>query len=142
MTKLLAYLSIFLFILTMLLCLQPTVQAQKLSDLSGSSSAPARPRATRSAVPDSGLNPCLMNTTRGFRVKYTLVTANSPDCAPSLIDNFPVRVQYRLIHLQPSTEWMDSLCMPSVMPGENFLYNFKANSVSESISKRLYNDSC
>jgi hypothetical protein len=33
--------------------------------------------------------------TTGFTVEYALIIANSPDC--SLIDNFPVRVQYRVV---------------------------------------------
>lgn len=128
MMKLLAYLSIFHFISTTLLSLQPTIQAKKFSDLSGSSFAPARPRAIRNAVSDS----CLNNAARGFRVEYTLVTANSPDCEYSLGDNFPVRVQYRLIHQRSETsngaastvtKWMDPLCTPSVTQGENFLHS-------------------
>ena len=59
----------------------------------------------------------------GFTVEYTLATANSPDCEPSLVDNFPVRVQYRTIigagdGGQSSisvSEWMDS--MSPNMPG-------------------------
>ena len=38
---------------------------------------------------------------RGFLIEYTLITANSPDCEPSLADSYSVRVQYRLTH--PST---------------------------------------
>ena len=33
----------------------------------------------------------------GFIATYTLITVNSPDCEPSLIDDFPIRVQYRMI---------------------------------------------
>ena len=52
----------------------------------------------------------------GFTVDYTLTTVNSPDCESSLVDNFPVRVQYRTIigaddGGQSNTsvsEWMDS----------------------------------
>ena len=137
MMKLLAYLPIFHFISTTLLSLQPTTQAKKPSDPSGSSFTPARPRAIRSAVPpvSPAHDSCLYNATRGFRVEYTLVTANSPDCEFSLVDDFPVRVQYRLIRQRSETsngadsqsstvtEWMDPLCMPSVTPGENFLYS-------------------
>ena len=136
MMKLLAYLSIFHFISTTLLSLQPTIQAKKSSDLSGTRSgfAPARPRVTRSAVPpvSPAHDSCLNNATRGFRVEYTLVTANSPDCEYSLGDNFPVRVQYRLIHQRSETsngaastvtKWMDPLCTPSVTQGENFLHS-------------------
>ena len=127
--KLLAYLSIFHFISTTLLFLQPTTQAKKSSDLSGSSFAPARPRATRSAMSPAH-DSCLNNATRGSRVEYTMVTATSPDCEFSLVDNFPVRVQYRLIQetsngadSQSSTEWMDPLCTPSVTSGENFIHS-------------------
>ena len=132
MMKLLAYLSIFPFVSTTLLSLQPTIQAKKSSDLSGSSFAPARPRDTRSAMPpvSPAHDSCLNNATRGSRVEYTLVTANSPDCEVSLVDNFPVRVQYRLIQetsngadSQSSTKWMDPLCTPSVIPGESFLHS-------------------
>ena len=50
-----------------------------------------------------------------FTFKYTLITANSPDCEPSLVDNFPVRVQYRTISGSDGrgvSEWMDSPNMP------------------------------
>ena len=39
------------------------------------------------------------SSTNGFLVEYTLLIANSPDCEPSLVDNFPVRVQYRIVTL-------------------------------------------
>lgn len=51
----------------------------------------------------------------GFIITYTLITVNSPDCEPSLIDDFPVGVQYRMISNgdgeQSNTsvsEWMGS----------------------------------
>ena len=53
----------------------------------------------------------------GYTVEYTLVTANSPDCERSLVDEFPVRLQYRTIisggdggqSINNSvSEWMDS----------------------------------
>ena len=55
-------------------------------------------------------------STAGFTVEYTLITANSPDCEPSLVDKFPVRVQYRTISgngdggqsYNSVSEWMDS----------------------------------
>ena len=64
--------------------------------------------------------------TAGFTVEYTLITANSPDCDPSLIDNFPLRVQYRTIigsgdggqSNSSVIEWMDS---PN-MPGKQQIY--------------------
>ena len=134
MMKLLAYLSIFHFVSTTLLSLQPAIRAKKSSDLSGSSFAPARPRVIRNAAPPESpaQNSCFNNATRGFRVEYTLVTANSPDCEFSLVDDFPVRVQYRLIRQRSETsngvdsqpsEWMDPLCTPSVTPGENFFHS-------------------
>ena len=59
-----------------------------------------------------------MNAT-GFIVAYTLITANSPDCENSLVDNFPVRVQYRTVSdgdgEQSNTsvnEWMGSPNVP------------------------------
>ena len=60
----------------------------------------------------------------GFTVEYTLITANSPDCEPSLIDNFPVRVQYRTIigsgdggqSNNGVNEWMDSPNTPGIYP--------------------------
>lgn len=132
--KLPTCLSIFHFVSTALLTLQPTTQAKKLSDsISTSRTALPWPRAIRSA-PES--NPCLnSDTTRGFRVEYTLITANSPDCESSLVDNFPVRVQYRMIQrsegsddqidgvdqFQPSSKWTDSICTPSYPTGEKFL---------------------
>ena len=60
----------------------------------------------------------------GFPVEYTLITANSPDCEPSMVDKFPVRVQYRTIigddGGQSNTsvsEWMDSRSpnMPGIL---------------------------
>ena len=59
----------------------------------------------------------------GFIVEYTLITANSPDCVASLVDKFPVRVQYRTIigddGGQSNTsvsEWMDSPNLPGMAP--------------------------
>ena len=113
--KLLTYLSIFSMTL---LSLQPIAQAKNPPGLTDrrSASRTALQRATRSIPPP-------LNTTGGLRVEYTLVTANSPDCDPSLIDNFPVRLQYRLIRPQAaendSYEWMASpQCTPSLVPGE------------------------
>ena len=62
--------------------------------------------------------------TTGLTVQYTLITANSPDCEPSLVDNFPVQVQYRTIMTGGDVErigqWMNS---PSRMPGSYiFMY--------------------
>ena len=140
--KLLTYLSIFQFVSTVLLSLQPTTQAKKPSDLSDNvpASRTASSRAIRSAPqqsPAQDSNDGCLNTTRGFRVEYTLITANSPDCELSLVDNFPVRVQYRTTIGNGGegglSEWMDSPCTLAVMPGENFLFN--VYSVSESISK-------
>ena len=141
--KLPTCLSIFHFVSTALLTLQPTTRAKKLSDsISTSRTALPRPRAIRSAPPapqsdaDQESNPCLnSDKTRGFRVEYTLITANSPDCESSLVDNFPVRVQYRMIQrsegsddqidgvdqFQPSSKWTDSICTPSYPTGEKFL---------------------
>ena len=109
------------FISTMLLPLQPTAQAMKLSDLHDI----ATPRLTVRDVPAH------TDTTQGFRVEYTLITANSPDCEPSLVDNFPVKVQYRITSrssdvlqnnfLNRSAEWMDSPYSPALMPGEKCL---------------------
>ena len=58
--------------------------------------------------------------TAGFTVQYTLVTANSPDCEPSLVDDYPVRVQYKTLvsgdggrgQNNSGSEWMDSTHMP------------------------------
>ena len=58
----------------------------------------------------------------GFTVQYTLIIANSPDCEPSPVDNFPVRVQYRTIvtggdggqNNNSVSEWMDSTNMPGM----------------------------
>ena len=54
--------------------------------------------------------------TTGLTVQYTLITANSPDCEPSLVDNFPVQVQYRTIITggdgESVSQWMDSPRMP------------------------------
>jgi hypothetical protein len=62
--------------------------------------------------------------TTGFTVEYTLIIANSPDCERSLVDNFPVRVQYRTIITGDDggtnnngtsvSEWMDSPNMPGI----------------------------
>ena len=116
--KLLTYLSIFSMTL---LSLQPIAQAKNPPGLTDrrSASRTALQRATRSIPPP-------LNTTGGLRVEYTLITANSPDCDPSLADNFPVRLQYRLIrptqaaeNSQMATEWMASpQSTPSLVPGE------------------------
>ena len=54
--------------------------------------------------------------TTGLTVQYTMIVANSPDCEPSLVDNFPVRVQYRTIMTggdgESVSQWMDSPRMP------------------------------
>ena len=55
-----------------------------------------------------------------FTIEYTLITANSPDCEPSLINDYPVRVQYRTIigggdgrgQNNSVSEWMDSMDIP------------------------------
>lgn len=63
----------------------------------------------------------------GLFIEYTLTTANSPDCEPSLVDNYPVQVQYRTIFISAestnnsndieATEWMDSPNKPTPKPG-------------------------
>ena len=57
--------------------------------------------------------------TTSLTVEYTLIIANSPDCELSLVDNFPVRVQYRTIMTggdggrnNSVSQWMDSPRMP------------------------------
>ena len=57
------------------------------------------------------------SNTTGFILEYTLTIANSPDCEPSLVDNFPVRVQYRTIVSGSDgdtsvSEWTDSPNVP------------------------------
>ena len=60
--------------------------------------------------------------TNRLTVEYTLIIANSPDCEPSLVDNFPVRVQYRTImtggdggqNNSRVSEWMDSPNVPGI----------------------------
>ena len=60
--------------------------------------------------------------TTGLTVQYTLTLANSPDCELSLVDNFPVRVQYRTIvtggdggqNNSGVSEWRDSPNMPGI----------------------------
>ena len=60
--------------------------------------------------------------TTGFTIQYTMIIANSPDCEPSLVDNFPVRIQYRTImtggdggqNNSRIREWMDSPNMPGM----------------------------
>ena len=60
--------------------------------------------------------------TTGFTVQYTMTIANSPDCEASLVDNFPVRVQYRTIvaggdggqNNNGISEWTDSPNMPGM----------------------------
>jgi hypothetical protein len=59
--------------------------------------------------------------TTGFTVEYTLIIANSPDCERSLVDSFPVRVQYRTIMTggdggknNSVSQWMDSPNMPGI----------------------------
>ena len=61
-------------------------------------------RSAKVAMSSSSINSRIVrevsqNQTQ-FSVEYTLLTANSPDCAePSMVDNFPVRVQYRTVTL-------------------------------------------
>jgi hypothetical protein len=59
--------------------------------------------------------------TTGFTVEYTLIIANSPDC--SLVNNFPLKVQYRTIITGGDggqnngvtvSQWMDSPNMPGI----------------------------
>ena len=62
------------------------------------------------------------SNTTGFILKYALITANSPDCEPSLVDNFPVGVQYRTISGSDGvSEWMD-LYSPN-MPGKHQVHS-------------------
>ena len=147
-------LTLLHFVWTMLLSLQLTIQAKKLSDLYNAavpmpSGRTVSPRTVRNAPPQPPEDD--LNTTRGFLVEYTLTTANSPDCDRSLVDNFPVRVQYRvltypsesvmngdsLVDDQPGnvTEWKGSPNTPALMQGENCLFN--AYSISVTISKML-----
>ena len=70
-------------------------------------------------------------STTGFIVAYTLITANSPDCEHSLVDNFPIRVQYRTTSdgdgEQSNTsvsEWMSS---PNVPGSYNATNLYKCN---------------
>ena len=66
------------------------------------------------------------STAPGFFIEYTLITANSPDCEPSLGDNYPVQVQHRTIVSSSesansndvdATEWTDSPMKPTPKPG-------------------------
>ena len=87
-------------------------------------------------VPPLPRQPSASDTvTQGFSVKYTLVTANSADCEPSLVNNFPVRVQYRKTSPRNDRDasgsrtnggdldstildnWKDSSYAPVLMPG-------------------------
>ena len=76
---------------------------------------------TQTQDPNVGTDHHAPNTT-GFTVDYALITANSPDCEPSLVDNFPVRVQYRTISDGDGglsnigvSEWTDS--PNNILPG-------------------------
>ena len=67
----------------------------------------------------AGGQPTPWPQTTGLRVQYTLIIANSPDCEPSLVDSFPVRVQYRTIMTGGDggqnnnvSQWMDSPRIP------------------------------
>ena len=102
---------LFLFILqsVSLLHLQPLYEAKTLTS-----------RTARDIPPQRSAT----DMTRGFSVEYTLITANSPDCEPSLVDNFPVRVQYRKTRPGNSDgstnspeEWTGSPFAPVLMPG-------------------------
>lgn len=59
---------------------------------------------------DSNVGADYQENISGFIFAYTLMTVNSPDCGPSLVDNFPVRVQYRTIRDSDTSvsKWMDS----------------------------------
>ena len=128
-------LTLLRFVSTMLLSLEPTVQAKKLSEHLYNAEVPVPSRLVAVSSPRTIRNVPEQqddsNTTRGFLVEYTLMTANSPDCEPSLVDNFPVRVQYRLItpaevNLDGSTvtEWRYSPNTPVFMQGENCLFMY------------------
>ena len=121
-------LTLLRFVSTMLLSLESTVQAKKLSEHLYNAGVPVPSRLVAVSSPRTIRNVPERqddsNTTRGFLVEYTLITANSPDCEPSLVDNFPVRVQYRLITPEDDstvTEWTDSPNTPVLMQGENCL---------------------
>lgn len=73
---------------------------------------------------------------RPFFVDYTLMTANSPDCEPSLVDDFPVRILYRQIETAAVTPqgvannnvtgaiasaWMDSPNPPDRISGQSII---------------------
>ncbi len=83
----------------------------------------------------------------GFIITYTLIIVNSPDCEPSLIDDFPVRVQYRMISNgdgeQSNTsisEWMGSASprAPGILYSS--YYSYKCNkSISTSYNYPYYN---
>ena len=73
--------------------------------------SPCEATETSSQDPNVGADHSETNTT-GFTVEYTLIIANSPDCEPSLVDNYPVRVQYREIIGGDGGQWMDSPNMP------------------------------
>ena len=66
------------------------------------------------------------NTLQGFSIHYTLISANSPDCDPSLADNYPVTVQYRHQFIIGDanwnmSEWISSPLAPTLTPGWSFL---------------------
>ena len=67
-------------------------------------------KATEPPPEDRSVDADNQENMSGFIFAYSLMTVNSPDCGPSLVDNFPVRVQYRTIRDSDTSvsEWMDS----------------------------------
>ena len=93
----------------------------------------------------AGGQPTPWPQTTGLTVQYTLIIANSPDCEPSLVDNFPVRIQYRTIMTggdggpnNSVSQWMDSPRMPgSYMYLHNY-YNLLKTNFDRVTNRNLY----
>lgn len=103
-----------------LVCAAETALQQSYKWIDGDVSGLRASRTVRSNSDTSHTQ----SPTAGFNVEYTILRADSPDCDPSLADNFPVQVQYRMAARANTgggneatfSEWMVSPIAPTEMP--------------------------
>ena len=113
-------LYLFVFQLVLFSLSQPSLcEARNTLSVTASEVSAASRRETSSIVRRNAPSrppPSESDMDEGFiAVDYTLMTANSPDCESSLVDNFPVRVQYRRASPgQAPSAWMDSPFAPTM----------------------------
>lgn len=116
MTSMTSFLPTSLLVLVLLLGLcfcEANFDAQGLNQ--SNSKDDAIFHTSRRTVRNVNYSTSSAENSRKFRLNYTLLTANSPDCKPSLSDSFPVLVQYRMMLSGESSydnsstlrEWLD-----------------------------------